>query len=276
MYDPVVESKYTHLKNLLLEMKSVLVAFSGGVDSALLLSVALDVLGPERVLAVTASSATTARQEIADATSLAEKLKVPHVLFASREMELPEFVSNSADRCYACKKSRFTDMVQMAHERGIEFVADGTNSEDHADYRPGMRAVRELEIRSPLSEANLNKKEIRLLSQHLGLPTWDKPAYACLASRIPYGTPVTPESLKQVDDCEEFIRASGLAAQVRVRHHGDVARIEVPADDMTRLIEPAAARRIIDHFKQSGFKYVAVDLEGYQMGSMNRALDQGR
>ncbi|MDY0042902.1 MAG: ATP-dependent sacrificial sulfur transferase LarE [Desulforhabdus sp.] len=274
MTDESLASKYARLCGILREMKSVLLAFSGGVDSSLLLKVASDILGTDRLLTVTALSATTPRQELIDASDLAARLDVPHVQFASGEMDLPEFVNNSADRCYVCKSSRFADMVKLAEERGFDFVADGTNSDDHADYRPGMRAVRELGIRSPLSEANLTKQDIRLLSRDLGLLTWNKPSYACLASRIPYGMPITVEKLRHVDECEEFIRSLSTTVQVRVRHHGDTARIEIDPAELHQLIESSVRRSVIDYFKKSGFRYVAVDLEGYQMGSMNRVLDQ--
>jgi len=276
MFDEVLESKYVHLCSILRQMTNVLLAFSGGVDSSLLLKVVTDTLGTDRVLAVTARSATTARQELVDAVNLATRLGVPHVQFASEEMDSPEFVNNSADRCYVCKNSRFTDMVQLAGDRGIGFVVDGTNFDDHADYRPGMRAIRELGVRSPLSEANLTKNDIRLLSKKLGLPTWNKPSYACLASRIPYGMPITVEKLRQVDECEDFIRTLRLTVQVRVRHHGDTARIEVDPAGLQQLIEPSVRKLVVDYFRQSGFRYVAVDLEGYRMGSMNRVLDRER
>jgi len=271
-----IDLKYYRLKSILKEMNRVLVAFSGGVDSTLLLKVAKEVLAEDRILAVTAHSETTARHEMIAAIEMTARLGVGHLLFPSDEMDLPEFVSNPADRCYICKKSRFGRLVQLAKERGFTWVADGTNFDDHADYRPGMRAIRELGVRSPLSEARLHKEEIRILSKQIGLPTWNKASYACLASRIPYGTPINTDRLRQVDACEQFIRELGLAWQVRVRHYGDMARIEVEAESIARLAEPSNRKNLLDYFNKIGFKYIGLDLEGYQMGSMNRVLDQER
>jgi uncharacterized protein len=247
------------------------VAFSGGVDSTLLLKVAKDVLG-ESVLAVTALSATTARHEHAAAVRLARDLGVEHLVVESFEMSLPEFVRNPPDKCYICKKSRFRELVNIARRKGFAFVVDGENSDDHQDYRPGIRATRELGIRSPLSEAGLTKKEVRALSKKLGLPTWDKHSYACLASRVPYGSSITEEKLKQVDEGEEFIRGLFPGAQIRVRHHGDTARIEVDSKVIPLLITQEVRIRLVEHFKKLGFKFVTLDLEGYSMGSLNRMI----
>lgn len=269
-----LQSKYRRLKDLLGEMGSVMTAFSGGVDSTLLLQVAKDVLG-DKVTAVTAVSPTTPRHEWKDALDLANRIGVEHIVVSSKELELSEFVSNPADKCYVCKKSRFGDLVRLAEERGFAFVVDGGNVDDHSDYRPGIRAVQELSVRSPLSEAGLSKKEIRRLSKQLGLPTWNKPAYACLATRIPYGSPITEEKLRQIDAAEDFIRSLIPRVQVRVRHHGEIARIEVEPKAMRTLLKRGVRSSLVDHFKELGFSFVSLDLEGYSTGSLNRVIHTG-
>ena len=268
-----IDEKYDRLKRSISEMGRLLVAFSGGVDSTLLLKVARDALG-ENVLAVTALSPTTSRREQEDAIRLARLLDVEHRMVDSREMALDEFVSNPPDKCYICKKSRFGDLIAMARQSGIPHVADGENADDHRDYRPGIRATRELGVQSPLKDAGLTKAEIRLLSRQLELPTWNKPSAACLASRIPYGSPVTPEKLRQIDAAEAFLEDMALSSQVRVRHHGKVARIEVSSGDITKFAAEEVRNRIVKQFRSLGFDHVALDLEGYATGSLNRALSE--
>ena len=270
-----IELKFKNLSTILKSMGSVLVAFSGGVDSTLLVKVCKKVLG-DKVLAVTALSDTTSRNERKDALRLAKKLNVEHLWLKSHEMELADFISNPPDKCYICKKHRFKSLITLAEERGIPYVIDGENADDHRDFRPGSRATKELGVRSPLKEANLSKKEIRQLSKKLGLETWNKPSAACLASRIFYHTPITSKKLKQVDEGESFLYNLGLSGQIRVRHHGDVARLEVDVRNIVKITDEMIRNRIVKYFKSLGFKYTTLDLEGYSMGSLNRSLFPGQ
>lgn len=264
-------TKHQHLQSLLKEMGRVLIGFSGGVDSTLLLKVAKDVLGDE-VLAVTAMSETTARHEGRDADRLARELAAEHLLVHTHELQLPEFVDNPENKCYICKKDRFGGLVALGREKGYRFVLDGGNLDDHSDYRPGIKAIKELGVRSPLAEAGFSKPDVRALSKQLNLTTWNKPSYACLASRIPYHSPITAEKLRQVDAGEEFLRHLGLSGQVRVRHHNEIARLEIEANDLPQFMRSALRNKVIEHFKGLGFTYVTFDLEGYNMGSLNRVV----
>jgi uncharacterized protein len=273
MDDEPVICKHDRLKALLAGMQRVLIAFSGGVDSTLLVKVAADVLG-EKVLAATAVSATSSHRERQEATQLAAQLGVRHELVESREVEMPAFAKNPIDKCYICKKHRFSAMKDLAEKLGFRHVLDGSNLDDREDFRPGIRALKELGIRSPLFEVKMTKADIRRLSQQLRLPTWDKPSFACLASRIPYHHLITPKKLRQVDSGEEFLRGLGFSPQLRVRHHGDTARLEIAPDDIPKLAAVNVRNRIVDHFIRLGFAFVTLDLEGYKMGSLNRVLNR--
>ncbi len=266
--DPLQVRGYTDLKNILMEMGRIAIAYSGGVDSSLLLRVAFDVLN-DSVIAITARSDTTPLGEYADAITFARQIGVRHILVETHEMRIPEFVQNSPDRCYVCKKYRCEALMTIASQHGFCVIADGENADDGKDYRPGSIAARELGVRSPLSEAGLTKDRVRALSKMLGLSTWNKPALACLASRIPYFRPITPEKLRQVDAAEAFIRSLGNIAQVRVRHFGDTARIEMDVKAMIRMMEPSIREQVISFLKQLGFVHVLLDLEGYRMGNLN-------
>jgi uncharacterized protein len=265
-----VETKHAHLRSILETMERVVVAFSGGVDSSLLLRVAVDTLGARRVLAVIGDSESLPRQELADAQSLADMVGVPYRVIKSEEMRDPEYRANSENRCYFCKRALFAALARLAAEEGFALVLDGSNADDLGDWRPGLRAARECGVRSPLQEANLSKAEVRELSRRLGLPTAEKPAMACLASRLPYGTPVTPEALSKIEKAEAMLRELGLG-QVRVRLHGDLARIEILPEGFPQLLVAPARERVLAALAELGFRYVCLDLQGYRSGSMNPA-----
>jgi uncharacterized protein len=263
-----LEAKLRKLEDTLAKMGSVLIAYSGGADSTLLLKVALDVLG-ENVLATTARAPILPSLELAAAEEMAHRLEARHLFIETGVLDDPDFSSNPPDRCYICKRALFSRLRELASEHGLNQVIEGSNQDDLSEYRPGLRAVREFGVKSPLVEAGFTKAEIRSLSREMSLPTWNKPAQTCLATRFPYGERLTAEKLKRVEKAEGFLHSLNFR-QVRVRDHGVLARIEVPGEDMARLLELAS--QVVERLKELGYTYIALDLEGHRTGSMDEVL----
>jgi uncharacterized protein len=266
-----LSEKQKHLESLLKEWGSVVVAFSGGVDSTFLLKVAHDLLG-DRAIAVTARSSTFPTRELEEARAFARGIGAAHVEIVSEELDIEEFRRNPADRCYHCKHQLFTKIMETAQAHGIGHVADGSNLDDLSDYRPGLKALSELGIASPLRDVGMTKEDVRRLSREMGLPTWNKPAFACLSSRIPYGEEITREKLDMIDRAERHLIDLGFR-QVRVRHHGEIARLEVAPEERARFFDEGLLDGVHDQLISFGFRYVALDLKGYRTGSMNEALE---
>ena len=264
--------KKANLIRNLRRLDSVLVAFSGGVDSAFLSAVAHEALG-EKVLAVTASSPIHPAEEKAAAVDFAQATGIPHVVIDSDEMNLPEFLANGPDRRYHCKKALAGKLAGVAKERGIRHMVHGANTDDLSDYRPGFRAAQESGLTAPLIETALGKAEIRFLAREMGLSVWDRPADACLVSRLPYGSPITTEKLQMIESAEAFLRGKGLSG-LRVRHHGAMARVEADGDSFQRMTDQALRGEIVERFRAIGFVHIAMDLEGYLPGKMNRELSR--
>lgn len=267
-----MHQKYELLKEQLGTFDGLVIAFSGGVDSTFLLKVAHEVLG-SKVLAVTARSSTYPEREFREAKEFTEKHGILHTVIISEELEVEGFSDNPKNRCYLCKNELFTKIKEIASKQGIQHIAEGSNFDDLSDYRPGLKAVSEMGVISPLRTAGLTKEEIRTLSREMGLSTWNKPSFACLSSRFPYGHKITREKLEMVDKAEQYLLDSGFS-QVRVRHHGDIARIEVSFDEIGKFFNRDFMQEVYEYFKKIGFTYTALDFKGYRTGSMNETLKE--
>lgn len=266
-----LEGKIKKLEEIFKSMEKVIVAFSGGVDSTFLLRMAKEALGLENVLAVTALSPLYPERELKRAKGITEEMGVRHLLVESNELEIKGFSDNPPDRCYFCKRELFQELKKLAIQERISYVVEGSTLDDEIDFRPGRKAIQELQIRSPLIEASFTKADVREVSKALGLSTWDKPSFACLASRFPYGMEITEEGLKMVDEAENFLFELGFK-QVRVRHYGKLARIEILKEEMGHLLNDPLREKVVSQFKRIGYHYVTVDLQGYRSGSMNEVL----
>lgn len=261
---------YEKLKHIILNYESVLVAYSGGVDSTFLAKVAYDVL-KDKAMSVTIRSSMNPKHELEEARAFAKIIGINHIEIEAMEFENKNFVKNDKDKCYYCKKALFSKLKVLAKDKGFEYVIEGSNADDINDYRPGLKAIAELNIKSPLREANLTKSDIRMLSQKLELPTWNKPSFACLASRIPYGTHITLEILKKIEEAENYLIELGFS-QMRVRYHGEIARIELLPNDIKKIFDNNLQKKIYMKYKEIGFLYTTIDIIGYRTGSMNDSL----
>jgi uncharacterized protein len=275
MSEDSIQDRFARMGEIIRSMERVAVAFSAGVDSTFVLRAALDVLGADRVVAVTGNSDSLARAELAEAVKLAESFGAEHVVLETDELGNESYTANPENRCYFCKTTLYERMEDFCRQRGITHILDGLNADDHDDWRPGISAAREHGVHSPAAEAGLTKADIRELSRQLGLPTFDKPAGPCLASRVPYGQRITAHKLGMIEKGEAFLHELGLP-ECRVRHHDNLARIEVPADQVASLAEPETRRRIVEHFRQLGYNYVTLDLQGFRSGSLNEVIACGR
>ncbi len=269
-----LEEKYSRMKEIIRSLERVAVAFSAGVDSTFVLKVALDELGRENVTAVTGKSDSLAQAEFDESIRLTELVGAEHVVIETGEFENAEYLANPTNRCYFCKTTLYEHMGGFIKERGIKAVINGINADDHGDWRPGIQAAAEHNVRAPAAEAGMTKDDIRVLSERLGLPTFDKPASPCLSSRVQYGESITPEKLRMIEAGEAFLHEMGIR-ECRVRHHDTLARIEVPPEQVAQLAEPEVRARVDERFREIGYKYVALDLRGFRSGSMNEVIAFG-
>jgi pyridinium-3,5-biscarboxylic acid mononucleotide sulfurtransferase len=269
--DAGLQGKLERMKEILRELKRVAVGFSAGVDSTFLLKVAVDTLGPGNVVAVTADSESLTRRELEMARTLAAEMGAEHVVVRTDELDDPNYRANPANRCYYCKQALFRKLEEFGAQRGAMVMVIGVNTDDFSDFRPGLQAGREKGVRMPAAEAGMSKADVRALSREMGLPTHDKPSSPCLASRLPYGEEITAEKLSQIERSEAFLHSLGFHV-CRVRHHGNMARIEVPTDQVERLCEPQTRAKIDAALREFGYQYVAVDLRGFRSGSLNEML----
>jgi len=266
----ISSKKINKLEKILKDMGSVIIAFSGGVDSSFLLKVAKKVLG-KNVIAVTATSPTYPKNEFKEAKKIAKSMGFRHIIVSSNELEIEEFRNNPRDRCYYCKRELFQKIISIKKKHKFNFIADGTNYDDLNTFRPGLKALKELKIRSPLADAGLTKEEIRKYSRLLGLATWNKPALACLSSRFPYGEEISKSKLKKIEKAESFLHSLGFS-QIRVRYHYPIARIEIGKEEIPGMLQRSTREKIINNFKKMKFEYITLDLEGYRPGSMDELL----
>ena len=270
--DKTLLQKRSDLVNILEQMRSVIVAYSGGVDSAFLAAVANEALG-RKALSVTAVSPSLAPSELDEATDLANRIGLNFMTIETNEIDRPDYQANNPDRCFFCKDELYTHLVRFAEEESFDSIVNGTNVDDLGDYRPGIEAAKQYGVRSPLVEAELTKDDIRALSRDMDLPTWDKPAQACLSSRIPYGTTVTVEALTKIAKAEQFLRSKGFK-QLRVRHHETIARIEIEPSDFSAITSEPLRSEIKQEFKNIGYSYITLDLDGFRSGSLNEILSK--
>ena len=270
--DKTLLQKRSDLVNILEQMRSVIVAYSGGVDSAFLAAVANEALG-RKALSVTAVSPSLAPSELDEATDLANRIGLNFMTIETNEIDRPDYQANNPDRCFFCKDELYTHLVRFAEEESFDSIVNGTNVDDLGDYRPGIEAAKQYGVRSPLVEAELTKDDIRALSRDMDLPTWDKPAQACLSSRIPYGTTVTVEALTKIAKAEQFLRSKGFK-QLRVRHHETIARIEIEPSDFSAITSEPLRSEINQEFKNIGYSYITLDLDGFRSGSLNEILNK--